>query len=236
MATEATILVVEDDDALRRSLILTLRAAGYRPVEARSVGEAERSLGHHRPALILLDLGLPDGDGLEFIGRLRAKQQTPVVVVSARDAEAMKVAALDAGADDYVGKPFGVEELLARLRAALRHAIQAAGSAPIVHTGDLEIDLAARIVRKRGREVDLTPKEFEILAALASRLGQVVRHRDILKAVWGSERADIQYLRVFLSQLRVKLEVDPSMPTLLLSEPGVGYRLVAQERNCDWKS
>jgi two-component system KDP operon response regulator KdpE len=139
----------------------------------------------------------------------------------------MKVAALDGGADDYVTKPFGVDELLARLRAALRHAVQVSGAEPVIRTGPLEIDLAARIVSRRGKEVDLSPKEFELLALLAARLGKVVRHRDLLAAAWGSDRADIQYLRVYMGQLRAKLEEEPSRPQLLLSDPGVGYRLVA---------
>ena len=226
MSTEATILVVEDDASLRRSLEMTLRAAGYVAVGVGTLSDARRMRAHYKPQAILLDLGLPDGDGLDFIGAVRADDLTPIVVLTARDAEALKVCALDAGADDYVTKPFGLEELLARLRAALRHAVQATGSAPVVRTGPLEIDLAARVVRRDGREVELSPKEFEILGLLASRLGKVVRHQDLLKAVWGSERADIQYLRVYIGQLRAKLEGDPSRPGLIVSDPGVGYRLL----------
>ncbi|HRK63463.1 MAG TPA: response regulator [Terricaulis sp.] len=225
MRGETRILVVEDDPSLRRSLAATLEAAGYRGFEAGSVAEAQRALAHHKPHLILLDLGLPDADGLEFIVALRREALTPVVVLSARGAEAMKVAALDAGADDYVTKPFGVDELLARIRAGFRHGLQTKGAAPVVRTGDLEIDLAAHIVRRAGAEVALSPKEFEILAVLAERLGAVVRHKELLKAVWGSERADIQYLRVYLGQLRAKLEPDPANPRYLLSDQGVGYRL-----------
>lgn len=227
MATEATILVVEDDAALRRSLEMTLKAAGYVAVGVGTLSEARRMRAHYKPNAILLDLGLPDGDGLDFIGAVRAEALTPIVVLTARDAEALKVRALDAGADDYVTKPFGLEELLARLRAALRHAVQAAGSASVVRTGSLEIDIAARVVRRNGHEIELSPKEFEILALLAVRLGKVVRHQDLLKAAWGSERADIQYLRVYVGQLRAKLEAAPSRPVLLVSDPGVGYRLVA---------
>jgi two-component system KDP operon response regulator KdpE len=229
MSTETTILVVEDDASLRRSLEMTLKAAGYAVVGVGALSEARRMRAHHKPHAILLDLGLPDGDGLDFIGAVRAEDLTPIVVLTARDAEALKVRALDSGADDYVTKPFGLEELLARLRAALRHAVQSAGSAPVVRTGALEIDLGARVVRREGREIELSPKEFEILALLASRLGKVVRHQDVLKAVWGSERADIQYLRVYVGQLRSKLEDNPSLPTLLVSDPGVGYRLRAWE-------
>jgi len=227
VATEATILIVEDDASLRRSLEMTLKAAGYVAVGVGTLSEARRMRAHYKPQAILLDLGLPDGDGLDFISAVRADNLTPIVVLTARDAEALKVRALDAGADDYVTKPFGLEELLARVRAALRHAVQAVGSAPMVRTGPLEIDLAARVVRRGGREVELSPKEFEILALLASRLGKVVRHQDMLKAVWGSERADIQYLRVYVGQLRTKLEENPSRPVLFVSDPGVGYRLVA---------
>lgn len=226
MPADATILVVEDDSSLRRSLEMTLKAAGYIAVGAGSLSEARRMQAHHRPHVILLDLGLPDGDGLDFIANVRRDELTPIVVLTARDAEVLKVRALDAGADDYVTKPFGLEELLARLRAALRHAVQAGGSAPLVRTGRLEIDLAARVVRRGGEEVALSPKEFEILALLASRLGKVVRHQDILKAAWGSERADIQYLRVYVGQLRAKLEDDASRPALIVSDPGVGYRLM----------
>lgn len=226
MATEMTILVVEDDASLRRSLEMTLKAAGYVAVGVGTLADARRMRAHYKPKAILLDLGLPDGDGLDFIRWVRADDLTPIVVLTARDSEALKVHALDTGADDYVTKPFGLEELLARLRAALRHAVQVGGSAPMVRTGPLEIDLAGRVVRRSGREVELSPKEFEILALLASRLGKVVRHQDLLKTVWGSERADIQYLRVYIGQLRAKLEQNPSRPVLLVSDPGVGYRLV----------
>jgi len=226
MAAETTILVVEDDASLRRSLEMTLKAAGYVAVGVGTLADARRMRAHYKPQAILLDLGLPDGDGLDFIGAVRAEDLTPIVVLTARDAEALKVRALDVGADDYVTKPFGLEELLARLRAALRHGVQSAGSAPVVRTGALEIDLGARVVRRDGREVELSPKEFEILALLAARIGKVVRHGDLLKAVWGSERADIQYLRVYISQLRAKLEQNASKPTLLVSDPGVGYRLI----------
>lgn len=223
MATETTILVVEDDASLRRSLEVTLKAAGYVAVGVGTLSDARRMRAHYKPQAILLDLGLPDGDGLDFIGAVRAEDLTPIVVLTARDAEALKVRALDAGADDYVTKPFGLEELLARLRAALRHAVQSAGSAPVVRTGPLEIDLGGRIVRRDGREIELSPKEFEILALLAARLGKVVRHQELLKTGWGSERADIQYLRVYVGQLRTKL----NLSALLVSDPGVGYRLIA---------
>lgn len=223
MTAEATILVVEDDASLQRSLIATLKTAGYTAFGAMSLAEARRMRAHYRPHAVLLDLGLPDGDGLSFVAEIRRQDLTPIVVLTARDAEALKVQALDAGADDYVTKPFGLDELLARLRAALRHAVQAGGSAPLIRTGALEIDLAARVVRRNGREIELSPKEFELLSVLAAKLGKVVRHQDLLKAVWGSERADIQYLRVYIGQLRTKL----GETGLLVSDPGVGYRLMA---------
>jgi two-component system KDP operon response regulator KdpE len=226
MATETTILVVEDDTSLRRSLEVTLKAAGYVVVGVGTMADARRMRAHYKPQAILLDLGLPDGDGLDLISAVRTDDLTPIVVLTARDTESLKVRALDAGADDYVTKPFGLEELLARLRAALRHAVQTSGSAPVVRTGPLEIDLGARVVRRYGNEIELSPKEFEILAVLASRLGKVVRHQDLLKAVWGSERADIQYLRVYVSQLRAKLEGNTQRSTLLVSDHGVGYRLM----------
>ena len=224
MPAETCVLAVEDDNALRRSLVLTLKAAGYQVVEAERVDAGMRAIAHHRPDLILLDLGLPDGEGFDLIAKVRESALTPIVVISARDAESSKVAALDAGADDYVTKPFGVDELLARVRAALRHGVQSGGSPPVVRTGGLDIDLGGRVVRREGEEIDLTPKEYEILALLASNLGKVVRHRDMLKTVWGSDHADIQYLRVYVGQLRAKLG---AAGALIVSDPGVGYRLLA---------
>ena len=228
-ADPATILVVEDDASLNAALVTTLKAAGFRPVTARTAAEGLRWFAHYAPDLVLLDLGLPDRDGLSVIADIRARalkagSQTPIVVLSARDAQAMKVEALDLGADDYVQKPFGVDELLARLRAGLRHAVQARGSAPVVRTGDLEIDLGLRTVTKAGQAIKLSPKAYDLLAELAVNLGRPVSHADLLRAVWGSDRADIQYLRVYVGQLRQKLG-EAAGVALLLSEPGVGYRL-----------
>jgi two-component system KDP operon response regulator KdpE len=223
-ADPATILVVEDDASLNAALAATLKAAGYRPVPARSAAEGLRWYAHYAPDLVLLDLGLPDRDGLTVIAEIRAKGQTPIVVLSAREAQVMKVEALDLGADDYVQKPFGVEELLARIRAGLRHAVQARGSAPLVKTGDLSIDLGLRRVVKGEETLKLSPKEYDLLAELALNLGHTVGHKDLLRAVWGSERADIQYLRVYVGQLRQKLGGHGGEP-LLVSDPGVGYRL-----------
>jgi two-component system KDP operon response regulator KdpE len=223
-ADPATVLVIEDDASLNAALATTLKAAGFRPVAARTAAEGLRWFAHYAPDIVLLDLGLPDRDGLNVIADIRARSQTPIVVLSARDTEAMKVEALDRGADDYVQKPFGVEELLARLRAGLRHGVQARGSAPRVRTGDLEIDLGLRLITKGGAPLKLSPKEYDLLVELAVNLGRAVSHKDLLRAVWGSERADIQYLRVYIGQLRQKLG-SAGGASLLVSEPGVGYRL-----------
>ena len=223
-AAPATILVVEDDASLNAALGATLKAAGYRPVMARTGAEGMRWFAHYAPDLVVLDLGLPDLDGLTLIEEIRARGSTPVLVLSARDSEAMKVRALDLGADDYVQKPFGVDELLARIRAAMRHAVQMRGSEPLIRTGDLEIDLGRRMVRKGSEALRLSPKEYDLLQELAVNLGRTLSHRQLLKAVWGSDNAEIQYLRVYIGQLRQKLGAE-----ILTSEPGVGYRLEARE-------
>ncbi len=219
-ADPATVLIVEDDPSLNAALAATLKAAGYRPVTARTAAEGLRWYAHYAPDLVLLDLGLPDRDGLAVIRELRAKGATPIVVLSARGAEAIKVEALDLGADDYVAKPFGVDELLARLRAGLRHGVQARGSPPVVAVGDLTLDMARRTVARAGVPVSLSPKEYDLLCELALTPGRPVPHRDLLRSVWGSERADIQYLRVYIAQLRGKLGA-----AAIRSTPGVGYRL-----------
>jgi two-component system KDP operon response regulator KdpE len=218
-ADPATVLVIEDDAGLAVALEATLKAAGYRAVRARTAAEGLRWFNHYAPDLVLLDLGLPDRDGLTVISELREKgSTTPIVVLSARGAEAMKVRALDLGADDYVSKPFGVDELLARLRAGLRHGVQTRGSEPVVTAGDLVIDLGLRSVTVAGEPVKLSPKEYDLLAELAINRGRVLGHKQLLAAVWGSERADIQYLRVYIGQLRQKLGGER-----IVSEPGVGY-------------
>jgi two-component system KDP operon response regulator KdpE len=219
-ANPATILVVEDDPSLNTALASTLKAAGYRPVAARTAAESLRWFAHYAPDLVLLDLGLPDGDGLDVIRAIRARAATPIVVLSAREAEAVKVQALDLGADDYVQKPFGLDELLARIRTGLRHAVQARGSAPVVTSGPLTIDFGRRAVTLAGEAVPLSPKEFGLLRELALNLDRTLPHRELLLAVWGDERADIQYLRVYIGQLRRKLD-----PALILADPGVGYRM-----------
>jgi two-component system KDP operon response regulator KdpE len=219
-ADPATVLVVEDDPSLNTALTTTLRLAGFRPVAARTAAEGLRWYAHYAPDLVLLDLGLPDRDGLSVIRDIRERGATPIVVLSARNGEAMKVEALDLGADDYVQKPFGVEELLARLRAGLRHAVQARGAAPVVRAGDVVIDFGRRAVARSGIALKLSPKEFDLLTELALQLGCTVRHKDLLRAVWGDERAEIQYLRVYMGQLRHKLGAER-----IVSESGVGYRL-----------
>ena len=219
-ADPANVLIIEDDPALNAVLVATLKAAGYRPVSAKSAAEGLRWFAHSGPDIILLDLGLPDRDGLEVIREVRLKTTTPIIVLSARDAEATKVAALDLGADDYTQKPFGIDELMARLRAGLRHGVQLRSSAPLVTTGDLEIDLGLRRVTRGGLAIDLSPKAYDLLVELSLNLGHAVTHAELLRAVWGSDRADIQYLRVYVAQLRQKLGSD-----ILPSTPGVGYRL-----------
>ena len=221
----ASVLVIEDDPSLRTALLATLKAAGFHPIGARSAAEGRRWFTHYAPNLILLDLGLPDEDGLKVISAVREHSPTPIVVLSARESESAKVQALDLGADDYVTKPFGVDELLARIRAALRHGVQARGSEPIVRAGDLSMDLGRRLVLKAGEPISLSPKEYHLLSELALNLDRTVLHRDLLREVWGSERADIQYLRVYVGQLRQKVESTGGAPPRLISEPGVGYRL-----------
>lgn len=221
VADPATILVVEDDPSLGAVLAATLKASGYRPIRAKTAAEGLRWFAHYAPDLVLLDLGLPDRDGLSVIREIRTRATTPIVVLSARGAEAVKVQALDLGADDYVQKPFGVDELLARLRAGLRHGVQARGSRPIIATGDLRIDMEHRRVAKGDVSVRLSPKEYDLLCELALNLGRPVAHGELLRAVWGSERAEVQYLRVYMGQLRQKLG-----GALLQSIPGVGYQLI----------
>jgi two-component system KDP operon response regulator KdpE len=220
------VLVIEDDRALRLTLTATLKAEGYAPVEAGSVAAARQRLRERSPDLVILDLGLPDGDGMDFLSALRSEGDlTPIVVLTARGDEDSKVRALDLGADDYVTKPFGVAELVARVRSALRHAVQMRGAPPLVRAGDLEIDLARRIVRKADKEIRLSRKEFDLLCELAINLGRPVPHENLLQAVWGSRDADIRYLRVYIGQIRDKIEDDPQRPSLLLADPGFGYRL-----------
>ncbi len=219
------ILIVEDDKSLRTSLTHSLRAEGYHPIEAASVAFGRLQVQESRPDLILLDLGLPDADGMTLLRELRAAgDATPIIVLTARDDEASKVKALDLGADDYVSKPFGLAELFARVRSAFRHRVQVRGSAAVVQVGDVQVDLAQRRATKNAVEVHLSRKEFDLLAELVIRQGQPVAHADLLRAVWGDENADIRYLRVYIGQIRDKIETNPQNPVLITASPGFGYR------------
>jgi two-component system KDP operon response regulator KdpE len=230
MRTRARVLIVEDDPAVRRVVARYLGSQGFR-VEAVATGEeafARESAFH--PDLVLLDLNLPDMSGLEVISALRDRTSTPIVVLSVLGGEADKVRALDLGADDYVTKPFGVEELLARVRVALRHAGRSTGSDAAFRTGDLLIDRERRRVELAGREVRLTPTEYALLTALASQPGTVFTDRALLQRVWGAEYgSENHYLHVYMARLRKKLEPDPSRPRYIRTETGVGYRLVEHE-------
>jgi two-component system KDP operon response regulator KdpE len=221
-----TILIVEDEPPIRRLLRTTLGAHEYRTLEAATGAEALSELRHRRPDLVLLDLGLPDVDGLKLIGDIRAIGPFPIVVLSSRGDEAAKVTALDSGADDYVTKPFGADELLARIRAALRHRLQEQGAERTFVSGDLSVDLVRRLVRRGPEDVKLSPKEYDILEQLVIHAGKVLTHKHLLREVWRDESVDPQYLRVYVRQLRQKVEGDPSTPRHVLTEPGIGYRLV----------
>jgi two-component system KDP operon response regulator KdpE len=221
------VLVVEDEPQMLRFLRASLASHGYALAEAGTAAEAVALATSRGPELVLLDLGLPDEDGVVLTRRLREWSRVPIIVISARGREADKVAVLDAGADDYLTKPFGVSELLARMRVALRHVQQAAGTpAPVIEIGPLRIDLARREVKLDGTEVHLTPIEYRLLTLLARNAGRVLTHTQILKEVWGPGHAsETHYLRVYMAQLRRKIEVEPARPRLLQTEPGVGYRL-----------
>jgi two-component system KDP operon response regulator KdpE len=219
------ILVVDDELQIRRFLSHSLAAHGHQ-VEAVATGqEALRELPVYHPDVVLLDLSLPDLDGVEVLRRMREWSPTPVIVLSVREREEDKIAALDAGADDYLTKPFSMGELLARIRVALRHSAPGEPE-PVIKSGELTVDLARRRVTAGGREVSLTPTEYEILKILATHAGRVVTHRQLLRQIWGEQfEEETHYLRVFMSQLRRKLEPNPSRPRYLLTEAGVGYRL-----------
>jgi len=220
------ILLVEDEPQMRRFLRVALEGTGYRYLEAGTGQEGLTLAVQHRPEAILLDLGLPDMDGLEVVTRLREWSRTPVIVISARGQEGDKVAALDAGADDYLTKPFGTRELLARIRVALRHADPETEEEPVFTLGRWRVDLAKRQVLVEGKEVHLTPLEYSLFTTLIRHAGRVVTQRQLLKEVWGGAAgAQPLYLRVYMTQLRHKLEEEPSRPKYLQTEPGVGYRL-----------
>ena len=224
------ILVVDDEPQIRRLLRNTLERADYDVTLAADAREAMRMLGIDKPDAVLLDLGLPDRDGLELIPLIKAGSDATLIVVSAREATAEKVAALDLGADDYVTKPFDTDELLARLRTSLRRRVQASAESQIVKAWDVEIDLVNRLVRKGGEEVHLTPKEYAFLSELAKHPGRVFTHKQLLGAVWGPVfEQNIEYARIVVRNLRQKLEDDPSSPRLIVNELGVGYRLKGAE-------
>ncbi|HTI66105.1 MAG TPA: response regulator [Caulobacteraceae bacterium] len=219
------ILVVDDEPQIHRFLKPALDAAGYEPVRADTAAEGLREIARRPPEAVVLDLGLPDMDGKAALAQARAFYDGPIVILSARDRELEKIEALDLGADDYLEKPFGVGELLARLRVAMRHHIRRAGAEPVIDVGGLHIDLVKRQVARAGEPVRLSPKEYDLLAQLAAGGGKVLTHRQLLTAVWGPAHVeDVQYLRVFVGQLRQKLEADPARPKVILTELGVGYR------------
>jgi two-component system, OmpR family, KDP operon response regulator KdpE len=229
--TGARILVVEDDPGILRAIKTNLTRHGFEVETAETGGQALDSYSCRPPDLILLDLGLPDVDGTVVIQEVRARASTPIVVLSVRGAERDKVAALDLGADDYLTKPFGVEELLARVRVALRHAAGvASGTAPVFKTGDLEVDIERRRVRVGAEEIHLTPTEYDLLKTFAGQPDKVLTDRMLLRAVWGPEYgSEAHYLHVYVARLRRKIEEDPQRPRYLLTEPGVGYRLVTEQ-------
>ncbi|HEX6591567.1 MAG TPA: two-component system response regulator KdpE [Moraxellaceae bacterium] len=223
-----TIVVIEDDLPIRRFLKSTLEAEDFAVFETGLGREGLQLAATRKPELLILDLGLPDIDGIEVIRDLRGWSRIPVLVLSAREAETEKVAALDAGADDYLVKPFGTAELLARVRVALRHARRQDDGSPLFRFGDVQMDLAARLVRRGDSEIHLTPIEYRLLATLAGHAGKVLTHRQLLREVWGPQAVEhSHYLRIYMAQLRQKLEADPARPVHLLTETGVGYRLQA---------
>ena len=229
MTTQPHILVIDDEPQILRALRTILTARQFRVSTAATGTEGLALAATSQPDLIILDLSLPDMDGMEVCRQLREWTQTPVIVLSVRDSEHDKVAALDHGADDYLTKPFGIDELMARIRVALRHAVQTLTKQKTVITaGTLEIDLAGFTVKRGGEEVKLTATEFKLLAYLAANAGRVLTHRSILTNVWDAADADhVEYLRVFIRQLRKKLEDDPEAPQYILNEPGIGYRFIA---------
>ena len=224
------VLVIEDEPAIRGVLRVLLEAQGYRCIEAATAQRAEIEARSHKPDLLLVDLGLPDGDGLEVIRRVRAWSPVPIVVLSARTLEQQKVAALDAGADDYVAKPFSAPELLARLRAALRRQVRGTNPQGLLQFGGRRVDLARRESRGPDGELHLTPLEYRVLECLARQLGSIVRQQQLIREVWGPEREDdSRSLRVCIRNLRAKLEPDPRQPRYLVTETGIGYRLRTDE-------
>lgn len=224
------VLVVEDDKEIRALVKSSLEVEGFEVLTAVSIAEAQRILNHAKPDLLILDLGLPDGDGAELVHSIRKEQNLPIIIISARDQEAQKIRLLDAGADDYLSKPFGVQELLARIRVALRHRGTVIGVAQtLLEVDQLKIDLSAHRITLKGQELHLTPTEYNLIARLVRSAGKVVTHRQLLVDVWGEEFIDhTHYLRLYMGQLRAKIEDQPAEPRYLLTETGVGYRLVTE--------
>jgi len=226
MTGKTRVLVVDDEVAILRFLKPALEANDYEMVSSGTVSEALRRIAADAPDIVLLDLGLPDGDGKQVIQRAREWSDLPIIVLSAREREAEKIEALDLGADDYVNKPFQVGELMARMRTALRHRMLRQAQTPLLRVGGVEIDAVRHRVTRAGAEIKLTPKEFELLSFLARHAGRVLTHKQILTAVWGPAHAeDTQYLRVYVGQLRQKIEDKPDDPQIVLTEPGIGYRV-----------
>jgi two-component system KDP operon response regulator KdpE len=229
MTAPLRILVVDDEPAIRRFLRTSLVAQGYQVVEAGNGQAARDAFRRDRPDVLVVDLGLPDIDGFAIIREIREQgSAVPIIVLSSRADEAGKVRALDLGADDYVTKPFGIDEMLARIRAALRHRLQQQGERPIFRSGDLAVDLVRRIVTVRGVEVKPSPREYDLLRLLVAHAGKVLTHKFLLKEVWGSD-TEVQYLRIYIRSLRQKIEADPDRPALIVTEQGVGYRLKAPD-------
>lgn len=227
-ATSMRVLVIDDEPPIRKLLRMGLTSQGYDVLEA-SNGKAGLDMLEQNPNLVILDLGLPDFQGFDLLRMIRARNESvPIVVLSSRGDEAGKVEALDLGADDYVTKPFGMEELLARMRAAIRHQLQVQGERPIFRVGDLSVDLVRRIVRIGDEEIKLSPKEYDLLRVLVQHAGKVLTHRFLLHELW-DELTDAQYLRVYVRQLRQKIEANPERPNYLLTETGIGYRLRAPD-------
>lgn len=227
-AHKPRILVIDDEPQIHRFLAAALDASGFEHVRAETAAEGLREIARKAPEVVILDLGLPDMDGKQALEKARAFYKGPIIILSARDRETEKIDALDLGANDYVEKPFGVGELLARIRAALRQKVHDSGAEPIVTAGDLTIDLVKRLVTRAGVPIHLSPREYDLLAQLVEGGGKVVTHRQLLTAVWGpAHEQDVQYLRVFVGQLRQKVERDPAAPSLIMTEAGVGYRWVA---------
>jgi two-component system, OmpR family, KDP operon response regulator KdpE len=227
MSSKPRILVVDDEPQIHRFLGPALEAAGYVPMRADTGQEGLALLATRRPDALILDLGLPDMDGKAVLERARAFYDGPLLILSARDRELEKIDALDLGADDYVQKPFGVGELLARLRVAIRNKLAHQGGQPVVQAGEVQIDLVRRLVTRAGAPVRLTPREYDVLAELVKGAGRVLTHRQLLAAVWGPAHADdVQYLRIVVQHLRQKLEAEPNAPQLITTEAGVGYRFV----------